>query len=150
RRIGSAVRRSSARVAPDGRGAHVLRHLAGGGRRRVLAVLQEAGMKTKTMRPYALAVAAAFAGSLAVAQAQDTKVDLSKETVGKAPAVFEPMMGMWIVAQDGPDKVIKVDGAAYKSALSTPARLALENARKMYGTTNEELMDNAKQFTTYP
>ena len=39
------------------------------------------------------------------------KVDLSKETVGKTPATFEPMIGTWIVAQDGPDKVIKVDGA---------------------------------------
>jgi hypothetical protein len=107
-------------------------------------------MTTKTTRRYALAVTAALAFPLAATHAQDVKVDLSKETVGKAPVVFEPMMGMWVVTQDGPDKVIKVDGAAYKSALSTPARLALENARKMYGTSNEELMDNAKQFTTFP
>ncbi|HKW01487.1 MAG TPA: family 16 glycoside hydrolase [Vicinamibacterales bacterium] len=107
-------------------------------------------MTTKTRRAYALAVAAALAIPLAAVRAQDVKVDLSKETVGKTPVVFEPMMGMWFVAQDGPDKVIKVDGAAYKAALSTPARLALENARKMYGTSNEELMDNAKQFTVFP
>jgi hypothetical protein len=59
-------------------------------------------------------------------------------------------MGTWIVAQDGPDKVIKVDGEAYKAALSTKERLILDTARKMYGATNEELLDNAKQFTNFP
>jgi hypothetical protein len=107
-------------------------------------------MKFKSVRAFALVGAAAAAVSLTGLRAADTKVDLSKETVGKAPVVFEPMMGMWVVAQDGPDKVIKVDGQAFKAALDTPTRLALENARKMYGTSNEELMDNAKQFTTFP
>jgi hypothetical protein len=107
-------------------------------------------MTMKTTRAYALAVAAALALPLAAVRAQDVKVDLSKETVGKTPVVFEPMMGMWVVAQDGPDKVIKVDGAAFKAAKTTPERLALENARKMYGTSNEELLDNAKQFTVFP
>jgi hypothetical protein len=82
--------------------------------------------------------------------AQDIKVDLSKETVGKAPQVFEPMMGTWIVAQDGAEKVIKVDGSMYTANKTTPERLLIENSRKLYGTANEELMDNAKQFTFYP
>ncbi len=30
------------------------------------------------------------------------------------------------------------------------AKLLLQTARKLYGTTNEELMDNAKQFAYYP
>ena len=59
-------------------------------------------------------------------------------------------MGTWIVAQDGPDKVIKVDGSNYAASKSTPERLLIENSRKMYGTSNEELLDNAKQFTFYP
>jgi hypothetical protein len=87
------------------------------------------------------------AGSVA---AQQTRVDLSKESVGKPPATFEPMMGSWLVAQDGADKVIKVDGAAYKLSQDNPTRLLLENARKFYGTSNEELMDNAKQFAVFP
>jgi hypothetical protein len=102
-----------------------------------------------------LTIAATGAGLMmwllaATPGAQSTTVDLSKETVGKAPTTFEPQMGTWIVAQDGPDKVIKVDGEAYKATLSTPERLLLDNARKLYGTTNEELMDKAKQFTNYP
>jgi hypothetical protein len=96
----------------------------------------------------AVAVVAMLAtGSVA---AQQTRIDLSKESIGKPPATFEPMMGSWIVAQDGPDKVIKVDGAAYKLSQDTPTRLLLENARKFYGTSNEELMDNAKQFAVFP
>ena len=82
--------------------------------------------------------------------AQQVKVDLGKETVGKTPKTFVPFMGTWVVVQDGPDKVIKVDGTGYKATLDTPSRLLLENVRKMYGTSNEELLDNAKQFTTFP
>ncbi len=33
---------------------------------------------------------------------------------------------------------------------TTRRALLLENARKFYGTSNEELMDNAKQFATFP
>src|SRR6186997_2662393 len=91
-----------------------------------------------------------IAASAAALVAQQSRVDLSKETVGKPPATFEPMMGSWIVAQDGADKVIKVDGAAYKLSQDNPTRLLLENARKFYGTSNEELMDNAKQFAVFP
>lgn len=92
----------------------------------------------------------AIAASAAVLTAQQTRVDLSKESVGKPPATFEPMMGSWVVAQDGADKVIKVDGAAYKLSQDSPTRMLLENARRFYGTSNEELMDNAKQFAVFP
>jgi hypothetical protein len=102
------------------------------------------------MKRTLVTMAAALAIATSVSARQGIKVDISKETVGKPPTIFEPQMGTWIVAQDGPDKVIKVDGAAFKASLSTPERLLLDNARKLYGTTNEELMDNAKQFTNYP
>ena len=42
--------------------------------------------------------------------AADIKVDLGKERVGRTPVTFEPMVGTWVVAQDGKDKVIMVDG----------------------------------------
>lgn len=78
------------------------------------------------------------------------KVDLSKEKAGGPPAAFEPMVGTWIVAQDGTDKVIMVDGRPWVAAKDSPTRLLIESARKLYGTSNEELMDNAKQFAYYP
>jgi hypothetical protein len=90
----------------------------------------------------AMAVAPLVAG--------DLQVDLSKETVGKPPTVFEPIVGTWIVAQDGPDKVVMIDGRPWVANKDNPTKLLIETARKLYGTSNEELMDNAKQFAYYP
>jgi hypothetical protein len=63
---------------------------------------------------------------------------------------FEPMVGTWLVAQDGPDKVIEVDGRPWVASKDNPTKLLIESARKLYGTSNEELMDNAKQFAYFP
>lgn len=82
--------------------------------------------------------------------AADIKVDLTKEEVGKPPKTFEPIVGTWIVARDGPDKVIMVDGRPWVASKDNPTRLLVQSARKLYGTSNEELMDNAKQFAYYP
>jgi hypothetical protein len=82
--------------------------------------------------------------------AADLRVDLSKETVGKPPATFEPMVGTWVVAQDGADKVIMIDGRPWVASKDNPTKLLIESARKLYGTSNEELMDNAKQFAYFP
>jgi hypothetical protein len=82
--------------------------------------------------------------------AADLKVDLSKETVGKSPVAFEPMVGTWVVAQDGPDKVVMVDGRPWVASKDNPTKLLIDSARRLYGTSNEELMDNAKQFAYYP
>jgi len=94
-----------------------------------------------------LGLALAAATSLVAAE---IKVDLSKETVGKPPQTFEPMVGTWVVAQDGTDKVIMVDGRPWVASKDNPTKLLIESARKLYGTSNEELMDNAKQFAYYP
>ncbi|HLH18881.1 MAG TPA: hypothetical protein VKX45_16800 [Bryobacteraceae bacterium] len=82
--------------------------------------------------------------------AAEIKVDLSKEQVGKAPKAFEPMVGTWVIAEDGGEKVVMVDGRPWVASKDNPTRLLLETARKLYGTSNEELMDNAKQFAYYP
>ena len=87
---------------------------------------------------------------LATLFAADIKVDLSNERVGRVPATFEPMVGTWVVAQDGQDKVIMVDGRPWVANKDNPTKLLIQSARKLYGTSNEELMDNAKQFAYYP
>jgi hypothetical protein len=86
----------------------------------------------------------------ATAGAADIKVDLKGEQVGKAPVTFEAMVGTWVVAQDGADKVIMIDGRPWVASKDNPTKLLLQTARKLYGTSNEELMDNAKQFAYYP
>ena len=83
-------------------------------------------------------------------RAADLKVDLSKERVGRPPATFEPMVGTWVVAKDGADNVIMVDGRPWVASKDNPTKLLIESARRLYGTSNEELMDNAKQFAYFP
>jgi hypothetical protein len=94
--------------------------------------------------PLAVCVLAGLAG------AADIKVDLSKEQIGKAPVTFEPIVGTWVVGQDGGDKVITLDGRPWVASKDNPTKLLLQTARRLYGTSNEELMDNAKQFAYYP
>src|SRR6188474_655731 len=98
------------------------------------------------MRALVATIAIAAAGLLAA----DIKVDLGKETVGKPPTTFEPMVGTWVVSEDAGEKVIMVDGRPWVASKDNPTKLLIESARKLYGTSNEELMDNAKQFAYYP
>src|SRR3984893_2877346 len=86
----------------------------------------------------------------AAVRAADIKVDLSKERVGRPPVAFEPIVGTWLVAQGGGDNVIMVDGRPWVTSKDNPTKLLIESARKLYGTNNEELMDNAKQFAYFP
>jgi hypothetical protein len=82
--------------------------------------------------------------------AAEIKVDLKTEQVGKAPSKFEPVVGTWVMAQDGGEKVIMLDGRPWVASKDNPTKLLVESARKLYGTSNEDLMDNAKQFAYYP
>jgi hypothetical protein len=95
-------------------------------------------------------VVLAFVIAAASVRAADVAVDLSKEQPGRPPAAFEPMVGTWVVVQDGADKAIMVDGRPWVASKDNPTRLLVQSARKLYGTSNEELMDNAKQFAYYP
>jgi hypothetical protein len=91
---------------------------------------------------------ALFIAGLAVAA--EIQVDLKNEQVGKPPTIFEPIVGTWLVGQDGGEKVIMLDGRPWVGSKDNPTKLLLQTARKLYGTSNEELMDNAKQFAYYP
>ncbi len=104
----------------------------------------------KPIRRRTVTVLTAVVVWIAPLQAADTTVDLSKEQIGKAPVTFEPMVGTWVVAQDGQDKVVMVDGRPWVANKDNPTKLLIQSARKLYGTSNEELMDNAKQFAYYP
>jgi hypothetical protein len=96
-----------------------------------------------------MAIGAALA-LIAPLAASEIKVDLAKEKVGSAPQTFEPMVGTWVVAEDAGQKVIMVDGRPWVASKDNPTKLLIQSARKLYGTNNEELMDNAKQFAYFP
>ncbi len=71
-------------------------------------------------------------------------------TVRKPQEAPSYEFGTWDVAQDGPDKVIMVDGRPWVASKDTPTKLLVASARRLYGVSNEELMDNARQFAYYP
>jgi hypothetical protein len=62
----------------------------------------------------------AFAVALSLAPAAEIKVDFGKEQPGKSPTTFEPIFGTWVIAQDGPDKVIMVDGRPWVASKDNP------------------------------
>jgi hypothetical protein len=104
----------------------------------------------KTVKVLSGVVAMAAAVAALGAQSKTITVDLSKETVGKPPTKFQAMVGTWLVAKDGADKVIKIDGDIWRTAQTPATKMLIDNARKLYGTNNEELMDNAKAFANFP
>ena len=95
-------------------------------------------------------VAAAVALAVFPLGATEFKVDLSKERVGKEPKAFQPIVGTWIVTKDGGEPVITVDGQPWVLRQNNPTKLLLASARKFYGASNEEFMDNVKQFAYFP
>ncbi len=81
---------------------------------------------------------------------QTSKWISARNASGARPTALEPMVGTWVIAQDGPTRSSwSMDGRG-SAARTIPPRLLIEGARKLYGTSNEELMDNAKQFAYYP
>jgi hypothetical protein len=98
------------------------------------------------------ATIAIFAAVLSIAPlgAAEIKVDLAGEKPGQEPKAFQPIVGTWVVAQDGSDKVILVDGRPWMAAQNNPTTLLAEKARTFYGASHEDFIDNVKQFAYYP
>ena len=76
--------------------------------------------------------------------AAELKVDLSNERVGQPPAAFQPIVGTWRVVQDGPEKVIMVDGQPWKANQNNRTLLLAERARAFYNASQEDFIDNVK------
>src|SRR5262249_47491882 len=108
-----------------------------------------AGRRTNCTKEFFMKIALALVLA-AGAAAADHKVDLKDEQAGKPPATFEPMGGTGGGAQNGADQGVLVGGRAWVASKDNPTKLLVQTARKLYGTSNEELMDNAKQFAYYP
>jgi hypothetical protein len=104
-------------------------------------------MNAHARRGLSLMVALGFVTLLFAAE---IKVDLRKEKVGNQPKSFQPIVGTWLIAQDGADKVIIVDGRPWKAAQSNPTALLAERARTFYGASHEDFIDNVKQFAYFP
>jgi hypothetical protein len=97
-----------------------------------------------------------FACSLSTQQAQknkaassrSVKVDLSRESVGRESSKFLAVVGNWSIVDDNGKKVLAVDGR--KWLRGQPAGGLAEKARAIYGSRNEEFIDNVKAWAYFP
>jgi hypothetical protein len=91
---------------------------------------------------------AAFALLTAATPLAAQRVDLSGEKVGVEPKTFLPMVGNWVIAEEGGKKVVLVDGRAWKRG--QPAGGLADKAREIYGARHEEFLDNVAAFAYFP
>jgi hypothetical protein len=96
------------------------------------------------------AACAATPLSAARLSAAELRVNLSNERVGQPPSSFQPIVGTWRVVQDGSEKVIMVDGQPWKANQNNRTLLLAERARSFYNASQEDFIDNVKQFAYYP
>lgn len=76
------------------------------------------------------------------------RVSFAKETVGKEPTSFAPMVGSWLMSQDAGRKVLFIDGRVWKRG--QPAGSLADKARELYGARNEDFIESIKAFAYYP
>jgi len=106
-------------------------------------------MGTTISKGVVFLLVAGAAAAQAPADASATKrVSFAKETVGKEPASFAPMVGSWVMSQDAGHKVLFIDGRVWKRG--QPAGGLADKARELYGARNEEFIESIKAFAYYP
>jgi len=82
------------------------------------------------------------------ATSRSVKVDLSKESVGRESSKFLAVVGNWAIVDDNGKRVLAVDGR--KWLRGQPAGGLAEKARAIYGSRNEEFIDNVKAWAYFP
>lgn len=95
-----------------------------------------------------LALASAVFASLPVQAGKEITFDFSNETVGAEPAVFAAAVGNWIIARDGENVVLEVNGA--KWSRGQPSAGLADKARALYGERYAEFLDNVKAYAYFP
>jgi laminin G domain protein len=89
-----------------------------------------------------------LAFALAAVPVPQKTFDFSSETVGAEPKTMTPVVGVWVVAQDGQSKVLMVDGSRWKQG--QPAANLADKARALYGDRYAEFLDNVQSFAYFP
>src|SRR5262249_58890756 len=76
------------------------------------------------------------------------RVDISKDKVGGESTKFLSVVGNWSVVDYGGKKAYAVDGREWLRG--NPSRSLAENARAIYGSRHQEVIDNNKTFAHFP
>jgi hypothetical protein len=74
--------------------------------------------------------------------------DFSQETAGAEPNSFAAVVGNWVVANDGNNRVLAVDGRRWQEGRAA-AGLA-DKARALYGERYAEFLDNVQAYAFFP
>src|SRR5947208_15729821 len=76
------------------------------------------------------------------------RVDLSRERPGRESTKFLAVVGNWSIVDDGAKRVLGVDGRSWLRG--QPAGSLAEKAPAIYGSRNEEFIDNVKAWAYFP
>lgn len=80
--------------------------------------------------------------------AKSIRVDVAKDRIGAEPTTFLPVVGNWVVAEEGGKKVVRVDGRVWKRG--QPSGGLADKARAIYGSKHEDFIDNVTAFAYFP
>ncbi len=112
-------------------------------------------MKTRIGATFIIAILMVSASTLAQrgrgsspAKPKSVRINLAKESVGHEPSKFLSMVGNWSIAEDESKKVLAVDGRGWLRG--QPAGSLAQKARAIYGSRNEEFIDNVKAWAYFP
>jgi hypothetical protein len=111
-------------------------------------------MKTRSLLFFTIALIALAASVHAQRTRRNTspsgtiRVDLSGERLGRESGKFLGVVGNWSIVDDGGRKVLGVDGRSWLRG--QPAGGLAEKARAIYGSRNEEFIDNVKAWAYFP
>ena len=78
----------------------------------------------------------------------ELKFDFQDETIGAQPKSFLPIVGNFAVGAEGDNKVLVIDGRAWKQG--QPAAGLADRAKALYGERYGEFLDNVKAFAYFP
>src|SRR3954465_3914689 len=96
----------------------------------------------------ALSVSAVFLAAMPAVAQQSLKIDFSNETVGAEPKAFLSVVGIWRIEQEGPKKVLAVDGRQWKEGQSSAG--VADKARALYGDRYAEFLDRVQAYAYFP
>lgn len=95
-----------------------------------------------------LIIGAATLVTVPVLAAKEVKFDFSAEKVGAEPASFVATVGNWVIAKDGENVVLAVEGSMWSR--NQPTAGIADKARALYGERYAEFLDNVKSYAYYP
>jgi hypothetical protein len=97
---------------------------------------------------FMVVVLAIFNISALAQKGKSVHVEVKKDKIGNESSQFLGIVGNWSVVQDGNSKVLAVDGRQWMKG--QPAGGLAQKAREIYGSRNEEFIDNVKAWAYFP